>query len=156
MAGTYPETKTLDRICTIAAAQGGIGAGRMSQGFKRWSEASNLEQLARALTAYTQGYFWAALRRVPSQGQNARHDYQFAGELVVYVPKDTSNDLNSAWEFALALRDALETESSYSDGEFVPRVTVGLSRVDVVQGAGLAFFDFGGGDAGGEMTSIDP
>ena len=156
MAGSRPETKTLDRICAIAAAQSGIGAARVLKGYRRWSETEDFQALVRSLAAETQGYFWAALRAVRSHGQTELATLSFAAELVVAVPTDASTDLNAAWEFALALRDALQTEASYGDGEFVPALTVALRGVDAVAGGGIAVFDFGTGAAGGSMQVADP
>jgi hypothetical protein len=156
MAGTTPETKTLERIWTIAAAYAPVGASRVFKGFKKFTDAENLNALIRGLTAYSQGYFWCTLRSIPSQGNNEIKRFRFSAQLFVYVPKDTSIDLVSAWDCAVGLRDALEKITTYQDGEFAPKVSIALSHVDVVAKGGIAIFDFGSGEAGGEMYSIDP
>ncbi|MBE7465469.1 MAG: hypothetical protein HS116_18485 [Planctomycetes bacterium] len=155
-AGTRPETKTLDKICALAAAHAGITAARVSQGYKRWPETDNFDKLVRAQTAETEGYFWAALKSVRSNGQGELAILSFYAELVVKVAKDSSSDLNAAWEFALSLRDQLQAEANYGNGEFPARITIGLVSIDAVQGMGIAVFDFGTGEAGGSMEVADP
>ncbi len=157
MAGTTPATKTLDRICAIAAAYTGIGAARTFKGYKRFGDTENFQRLIRALTAGTQAYFWARLLDIPSRGNlGGPKNFRFAAELYMKLDKDTSDDLNTAWDYAVGLRDALETESSYGNGEFSPHVGIGLAPVDTLEGMGILVFDFGSGIAGGSMVSIDP
>ncbi|MCW8128911.1 MAG: hypothetical protein KIS92_00875 [Planctomycetota bacterium] len=156
MAATKTETKTLERIWAIATAYDGIGAERCFKGFKRFDDDDNLNKLVRATTPNTQAYFWAGLRSVNSPGRNERKTYRFAAQLLMHVPKDTSNDLVALWEYALGLRDALELDSSYGNGEFRPRVSIALSKINTVEKGGIAVFDFGSGEAGGEMIAIDP
>lgn len=140
---TYPETKTLERVCALAAARPGVGAARVAKGYRRWSEDEHFQEQVRALGAETQGYFSAALRRAAHDVGRGAHGVEIVAELAVYVPVQVSTDLNAAWEFALALRDVLEDPAAYADGEFAPRVSVQFRGVEAVADGGIAFFDFG-------------
>jgi hypothetical protein len=140
--GTRPETKTLDRLCALAAAHSGIGATRVSKGYRRWSEAEHFEGLVRALSAQTQGFFWAALKRVADAPGGERRALTLMAELAVYVPAQVSTDLNAAWEFVLAVKDALEDPLQYGDGEFPPRITVEFKGVETVADGGVTVFEF--------------
>jgi len=146
-AGTRPETKTLDRVCALAAAQPGIGSARVSKGYRPWSENEHFQAQVRALAAETQGYFWAALDQVAPR-QASGHAFRLVGELALYVPAQAATDLNAAWEFALALRDALENPAAYGDGEFPMRLTVRFRGVEALAEGGVAIFDFGAGSGG--------
>lgn len=154
-AGTTPLTKTLDRIHAQAAAQAGITAARAFKGYKRWTDTEDFLELVRALTAENQGYFWVRIAGVNSEGSLQKHVWEFEAELAVYVPKDTTTDLNSAWDFAHTLAAALEDESAYGDGEHVPRVSYALRKVDTLEKASVALFGFGHGGLG-RMQVIDP
>jgi hypothetical protein len=142
-SGTHTETKTLDRICALAAAQAGIGAQRVAKGYRRWSESEHFQEQVRACAAEVQGYFWAALKKVSPPAAQGGHAAWFIGELAVYVPAQVSTDLNAAWDFVLGLRDALENPANYGDGEFAPNVAVQFRGVEAVAEGGLAVFDFG-------------
>lgn len=150
MAATYPETKTMERIYTIANGVTGL-TGRCSKGYKRWAESQNFETLVSALTS-SQGYFWVNLKGVPSQGENEIKTFTLEGELVCYTDPQVSVDLVAQWELCLALRDALELSSSYGDEEFRPRVSPVFMGV---KENGLIIFDFGA-HGQGSMTVIDP
>ncbi|MCZ7645298.1 MAG: hypothetical protein M5U26_08440 [Planctomycetota bacterium] len=154
MPATTGATKTLLRIAAIAGDQAFIGGARVLTGFKRWTEAENFDVLVKALTDKQQAYFWVALRRIPSLGINEAKRFVFDAELVVPVDKESSDDLVGPWDLAVGLQDALENEASYGAGEFVPIVSIGFKGVE--KRYGIARWDFGDGEAGGSMESIDP
>lgn len=155
-AGTTALTKTLDRICAIAAGESWIGAGRTFKGYKRFGDGENFDALVRALTAESQGYFWCAIKGVRGNGKLETATYIYAAKLYVRFNKDASSDLNAVWDKAYDLFEKLQDITSYVDGEFAPKITVALEKADAVQGMGIAVFDFGDGSAGGSMLSIDP
>lgn len=113
-AGTVTATKLMDRIKVVAEAVAAL-TGRTFQGKKRFSEAENLEELVRALTAETQGYFgfWLGPRigRKPTE----RGSVVVNGSLLVSLPKDDTSDVNSAYEVADTLLKALLTQSNFSN-----------------------------------------
>lgn len=155
MPASRVETKTLERIATIAKGISGIGSSRVDTGLVPVSDSDDFEAKVKALTAETQGYFWVALKSAVCKQRDVQHDLEFYAELIVPVAKETSTSLVSAWEFALSLRDALETSSNYSAGEVPVSVSVGLRCVRPLKGGWYAIFDFGGhGD--GRMVAVDP
>jgi hypothetical protein len=112
-AGTFAPTRLLDRIGVVAAAITAL-TDRVYQGKKRFSEAENLEENIRALTAETQGYFgfWMGPRR---EGKvTERGTVTVLGLLVLNLPKDSTSDCNSAYEVAETLLRALKLQSNFS------------------------------------------
>jgi hypothetical protein len=152
--GTRAETKTLDRLCALAAAQTGIGSSRVAKGYRRWSENEHFQERVRALAAETQGYFWAALQRVANAPEREWRAVTCAAELVLYVPAQASTDLNAAWEFALNLKDVLESPSNYGDGEFPPRITVEMRGIEALAEGGVTVFEFAAASAAREGTKL--
>ena len=119
---------------------------RASIGYKRWSDADNFEAEIRALSSLSQGYFWAAIDEDKSRGLNEMKSLSFVGELVIYCPRELSNDLNTAWEFALGIRDAIERAENFQIGEFRAQVGVKLRDLGKTNNGQVAIFDFHGID----------
>lgn len=157
-AGTILVTKTLDRIKTIATGISGIGASRVFQGYRRFADSENLENLIAALTAETQGYFFFWFKGggggVEGGAYDGGHTFSVGGVLLVNLPKDTTTDENSAIELAESLKDALLVMDSYSTGEGKPKeILYGLDALETVRNRGILAFGFGGGRNGvGQMT----
>lgn len=156
MAANIALTKTFARINAIVTAYTGIGAGRLLKGYKRFTDTENFYALVRALVTDTQGYYWSAIRNIGSAGPLQKTVWKFDGMLWMPLPKDTSSDLTVAWEYAMGLQAALETDSSYGDGEHVPHVSISAAPPEVLQKLGVLIFDFGSGEFGGSMEVIDP
>ncbi len=156
MAANIALTKTFARINAIAAAYTGIGAARVLKGHKRFTDTENFYKLVRALTAGSQAYYWSGIRAIPSQGSLQKQIWRFSGMLYMSLAKDADNDLTTYWEYAMGLQAALETESSYGDGEHCPHVSIAASHPEVLAKLGLIMFDFGSGEFGGSMEVIDP
>ena len=152
---TLSYAKTASNVASVAVSLIAGVSKRISQGFKRWGDTENFEALAAALTSQAQGYFWAAIKRVSSQGGLRQRNIELAAELVVALPKDTSADLNTAWEMAMALRDDLELPSNFTDGEFPAKASVGLHKILDIETAGILIFDFGAYGGGG-LVIADP
>jgi hypothetical protein len=147
-AGTVLQTKTLDKVLVLAKAIAGIGNDRAFQGYKRWADGENLGDLVRALTPETQGYFFCSLKAAGTANDtssDAPEQFDIVGELHVAIAKDSSSDLNLAWELALSLSAALANPANYTTGTMgIPlynRFT--LLNIDVVEKGGIAVFDFG-------------
>ena len=157
MPAATMQTKTLERVATIAAGIGGIGAGRVSKGFKNYADADNWEETIRGLTAQTQGWFSCWLMSADNLGELQQGTFEMAGELAVYIPKDVSTDLVSAWDFALSVAAALLNTLNYQAGEGYPG-SLSIKLVTVRSdngGEGVAIFDFGA-YGGGKMSFVDP
>jgi hypothetical protein len=152
--GTRAETKTLDRLCALAAAQPGIGSGRVAKGYRRWSEDEHFQERVRALAAETQGYFWAALKRVADPPDREWRTVSCVAELALYVPAQASTDLNAAWEFALHLKDVLEEPANYGDGEFPPKIEVEMRGVEALAEGGVTVFELTASSAAREETKL--
>lgn len=151
MAGSRAETKTLDKIVSITNDQAGF-ATRVYQGYRRFTGAEDFVSLVEGLTAKTQGYacYWInGFDRRPPDPQAL----EIAGEVVIYIPKDTSDDLNSVWELVMGLVDELMDPTNYSSGEMVPtRVPCELREIKTVRNGGIAYFDLGSGGAPIEVS----
>jgi len=151
-AGTTQETKTLDRVIELAGGVAGITASRANQGYKRFTDAQNFEDLVQALTVETQGYFAAWIRRAQraDELENRRPTFQIVAELVVRLAKDSSSDMNSAWDFALGLLDELRDTDNYTGEQAYPiDCQISLHHVSVVEDRGLVIFDLGAYGNGG-------
>ena len=147
-------TDTLDNLATIVGAVSGID-NRIHQGYIRFSATQNYEDMITALTPYTQGYFdfWFLESTLGIRGDPAT--FNVAGELHVYVPKETSDDLNSPIELATNVRNAIMTPANWStSGLCMPTIcTFRFVGVNVTHTPGVATFAFGG-DNGGNMTFL--
>lgn len=156
MAATKLPTKCLEGVARIAAAQVSIGAGRVKIGYANYADGYNWEDAIRGLAAQTQGFFSCWLKACTGMGELENGIVQIAGELAVYCPKDTSSDLIAAWELALALAEALYTQSNYIDGEVkASSVSVSLHKLLTDGGPGIAVFDFGA-YGNGKIEFLDP
>ena len=148
-AGTTLPTKTLDRIVAIAGATSGITSARVAHGYTRYADSDNLEALVAALTPETQGYFSAWLKDV-TLAEYEVFPAKIVGELLVAVPKDTSTDLNAAWDFAINFASSLAADANYLAGESKPsKITFTLHKIDTITRQGIAIYDFGAYGKGG-------
>ena len=155
-AGTINITRTMDAIARIVAAVSGMDAARVFQGYKRFAEATNLEEDLDDLTAETQGYFAFKFRGKTGGLQagafGTPHTFEVIGRLLVKFNKDSDSDLNSAIELADAISDALMDKSNYNSGESYPQ-TIGyvVAENSVIESQGIMVFSFGDNE-GGQMT----
>jgi hypothetical protein len=148
-AGTTLPTKTLDRIVAIAGANAGITGSRVAHGYTRYADAENLQVLVAALTPETQGYFSAWLKDV-TIAENEVYPARICGELLLAVTKDSSTDLNAAWDFAVNFAASLAADTNYQPGEAKPsRVAFSLHSIETISAQGIAIFDFGAYGKGG-------
>ncbi len=154
MAGSTQYTRTLDQVIVVAKAITGIGNSRAYQGYKRFADATNFEANVAALTAETQGYFWAGLKRVAAR-ENEAESFTIIGELCVSLPKNTDTDMNAAWDLAISLITALKSSTAFNGIAKPLTMECSLHEVKTVQTAGIAYFDFGRYGNGG-MTFLDP
>ena len=147
--GTTLPTKTLDRIVAIASATSGITSARVAHGYTRYADSDNLEALVAALTPETQGYFSAWVKDV-TLAEYEVFPAKIIGELLVAVPKDTTTDLNAAWDFAINFATNLAADANYLAGEAKPmRISFNLHSIDTITRQGIAIFDFGAYGKGG-------
>ncbi len=102
----------MDKVAVAAATVTAV-SGRVYQGKKRFAEVDSLEGNVRALTAETQGYFGFWLGPRVSNGNYHPGACTVYGELLVRLPKDTTSDVNSAYEVAEALCKALSQEATF-------------------------------------------
>lgn len=148
---------TLDRIEAIAKGIAGFGASRVFQGHKRWADAQNLENLVAGLTQETQGYFFFWLREgghgVDAGAIGSPPIFRVGGVVLIYQPKDVTSEYHGAIRLVESLKDAVLDKTSYLAGEGTPNecryVFGGNAGIEM---QGIQFWDFGGGDAGGEMS----
>ena len=148
-SGTTLPTKTLDRIVAIAAANSGITGSRIARGYTRYADSDNLQALVAGLTPESQGYFSAWLKDV-TLAENEVYPARIVGELLLSVPKDSSTDLNTAWDFVINFASSLAADANYQPGEAKPsRVAFSLHAIDTSSTQGIAIFDFGAYGRGG-------
>jgi len=157
-AGTTIYTKTLDRVLAVAKSIAAIGNSRAFQGYKRFADGDNLEASIAALTAETQAYFFCVLDDLAVK-ENDAPGFTILGELIVSTPKDTTSDLNAAYDVAVSLATELKKRSNFiefSNELALPgEVRFRKHKTDIMGSAGLTYFDFGRYGFGG-IEFIDP
>ena len=131
MAGTVNITKCMDAIKTAVVAVTAIGSSRCLQGKEHLADSTNRDNEVRALTNEAQGYFAFALASVQTGKPTENGFMNVIGRLFVPVNKDTSSDLNTAYEVMNAVRLALFKQSNY---EAVGCVPEGGEMVEVQDG----------------------
>ena len=142
-----------NQIKTVVAAVTGIVD--VHQGYSRYSDADNWEQSVTALSAETEGRFRFALDTIDYVPQDVSHGHFYA-ELAIYVPKDVSSDMTTAWALALKVQEALGLQSNFQQlGMFPGRILMSLDRIDVIESGGIAYFIFGRPGSGG-IDMVDP
>lgn len=160
MAARHMQTKALDRVVAIAGGLGAIGE-RTAKGFKSYADGYNWQDEVKALNPETQGFFSAWLLGCNNLSQNMGEGVgiiRIAAELAVYVPKDVSSEMQSAWDLALDLADAIGTVANWEAGEGIPGpIDIQLAGVlnDNPNGPGICVFDFGAYGNGG-IKVYDP
>jgi len=152
-AGTTLFTKSIDRLATLAGAYSGVQ--QVYKGYTRFAEAQNLDQLVTQQTAQIQARFSVWLTSVEISDEDAPA-FSAAGEMLIYLPKDTTADCNLMWDFIVGFSTAIRNPSAYLAGEMWPdKVVPKLHQIDVTESGGIAIIDFGA-YGGGDITFIDP
>lgn len=156
MAGSTQQTASLDEVVAIAAGYTGITAAY--QGYKRYTDAQNLDAIVAALTPYTQGVFSCWLKECSVANAEAL-PFTAVGELLMSVPKDTTVDMSQCWDFALGLATAIQNPATWealvTPLPFPTQVRLSLHKIEVVSKVGICIFDFGAYGNGG-IDFIDP
>jgi len=153
-AGTTLFTKSIDRLATLANAYSGMQ--QVYKGYTRFAEAQNLDALIIAQTAEIQARFSVWLTSVEISDEDAP-PFTAAGEMLIYLPKDTTTDCNLMWDFIVGFCQAIRDPDSYLAGEMWPdKVVPKLHQIDVTESGGIAIIDFGAYGGGGEITFVDP
>lgn len=104
----------MDAIEEEVAGIAAIGASRVFQGKKRFVDATDHGNDVRGLTAETQGYFTFWIGRRSSNAQAAEGELIVEGELEVRLPKDTTTDVNSAYDLAEAVTAAVGSDATFA------------------------------------------
>lgn len=139
----HSQLKTVDRVAAIASGLAAIGASRVKKGYTNYAESTDWEQEVEALTPEVQGFFSCWLQSCDNLSQHEAGEFDLAGELAVYVPKDLSSSLSNAWTLALDLAAQLLNQANYQEGELRPRgISVHLLKV-LGDTPGVCIFDFG-------------
>ena len=171
MAGQTTITQYMDAIAAIATAYGGGGIVSPKPGYTRWADGQNYEQLVAALNPVTptappaspvQGFFSYWLKDF-EYVENELNPARIIGEMAVYVPKDTSTDMNAAWDFMIGFVQAIGAGTNYLTGAGFAAVNLAppgpircsLFKVQMIETGGLCMFDFGNYGSGG-ITIPDP
>lgn len=144
-------TDTLDKLNTVVAGTTGITA--VYQGYKRFSDSENFQDVISALSA-GQGIFEFHLTdaRRGLQGQDAI--FNIAAWLYTPVPKDSSNTLDTAINLAELVLDTIMVPATWTTGGAYGIPNFGAYKflgVSVTKSGGIATFAFGGPD-GGELS----
>ena len=163
MGGNTQYTKALDSVARIALAYSGIGSGHVFQGHYRVGDATNLDQSIGSGTPVTAsggtGWFYCHLDSVEvKRNFNVPDmaDFAIKAGLLVYVPRETSNNLDAAWDYAIGLASGLSAPANYS-GSLAPQsVRIRYAGYEVLGSVGIAKFCFGSFDEGGGIDFVDP
>jgi hypothetical protein len=144
----------------------------VQQGYRRYTDAENFEALVRSLHPVTpsappaspiQGYFSFWLKRIKFVEMELSPG-KLIGELAVFVPKDTSTDMDAAWDFCITFVQQLGAGANYlASGGFTPpgislippEIECELYKICDETKGGVAIFDFGNYGNGG-ITIPDP
>lgn len=150
------ETASLDRFVVIAQSSQYLGnpfCTQVNQGYTRYADNSNLDTVIAAQTPYIQAYMSVWLKSYSSEDLML-HPFSANGELLVYVPKDTSIDMNQLHDAVIGLTNDLTNPVNYSTGESSGSLThcrlikSVLHDIRVIDGQGIAIFDLGAYGAG--------
>ena len=145
-------TDTLNKLNTVVAGVSGITA--VYQGYKRFSDSQNFQDIVSALSA-GQGIFEFHLTdaRRGIQGQDAI--FNVAAWLYTPVPKDTSNLLTTDINLAELVLDTIMVPATWVGQTPVVAIpnfgSYKFLGVSVTKSGGIATFAFGGPD-GGELS----
>ena len=93
---TSRQSLTLDALCSVAAAYPGIVG--VKQGYSSEQDGDSVYQKVRALTPYTQGYFYAWLKH-SSFTKERQRGFTILGEMLTYTPKETNSTLDATHDF---------------------------------------------------------
>ena len=99
-AGATITSKIVDVAVARCVAVAAIGAARTTQGKKRFAEGDDRHADVRALTAETQGYAHVSLVSRSYAGMLSSGSVEINVSLLIYLPKDTTTDANSALDLA--------------------------------------------------------
>lgn len=162
-AGTTFFTKSFDAFCDLATAfiQPGQSTAYLSavnKGYKRYADNQNLDQLVQGMTPYTQGILSVWINSYELE-ENIPHDFTCEGELLIYVPKDTSVDMNAVHDGVINLIGELITETNYDEdtGDLTHCRSIKsvLKEIRTIDAGGIAVFDWGAYGSG-SITFLDP
>lgn len=127
---------------TTLVTTGGVSS-RIGLGYRRFASAENFESIVTALTPSAQGWFDVELDAM-AYSETDIVPVDILGALYVYIPKDVSNNLNAAWDFAYNFAAAIGAKTSYPSGTIAPSlVKFKKNSLDVVKTGGILTFDFG-------------
>jgi len=151
MASVSIYARTLDKVISVAQTISAIGANRAYQGYKRFKDQENFEQMISQLTPYTQGYFVADIGRASRKFLNVSN-FSIRGALYMYCPKDLSNNLDASWDIADSLAAALNDPDNFIDADnslgLPDTVNFSIYEIDAVNTPGILCFDYGKHGAG--------
>ena len=151
-------TKTLNQVIVVAKTISGIGNDRAFQGYHRFKDSENFEDMITRLTPYTQGYFLADLGPCTREYLGTP-GFTVKGSLYISAPKDDSSTLDAAYDFADSLANALSLPSNFIEADSAlalpKRVRWAPYQMDSHKSKGVFIFDFGHYGAG-EISFIDP
>ena len=136
----------------------GVVAGASSQigaGYKRYDDDENWEQAVEGFTPGVQGFFDLEMGRVTLSELDS-FPATLKAALYVFVPKDNSDNLSAAWDFAISFFNALLVSASYPAGHVYPnKATISLKEIENIDSGGIAMFDCGCFGSGGiELPNI--
>lgn len=162
-AGTTFWTKSFDAFCDLAAnfIQPGDSTAyltRVNKGYTRYADNENLDSIVTGMTPYTQGILSVWIKDYEIE-QNIPHDFNCNGELLIFVPKDTSIDMNQIHDGVINLISELVNEDNYDEsaGDLTHCRTIKsvFKEIRIVDAGGIAIFDWGTYGSG-NISFIDP
>lgn len=114
-AGARQPSRVLDRIAYQVGTIAAIGT-RIAQGKRRFTELeSSLENVVKALTAESQGYFAFYMSERSSGNQTEVGTMTVTALLFASLPKDTTSDVNSLSDLLEDVLKQLSIESNFSN-----------------------------------------
>ena len=139
---------------TPAGCIAGVSS-RIGAGYRRFDEDENWEETVQALTPSVTGWFDLEMGTVTMSADDTdSYPAKMKAALYVYVPKDNSDNLSAAWDFAINFFRALLVSANYT-GVFPNKATVVLKEIENIDSGGIVMFDCGCFGTGGiELPNI--
>lgn len=119
----------------------GMASTRVAQGKRRFSETENLEEVIRAMTAETQGYFAFKPATRDTGTQTDTGTFSISGVLYYNLPKDVTTTTDDLVDLAEAVMTALGVESHYASAGGKPIRGSYFEGEDLFED-GIAEFEF--------------
>lgn len=142
-----------DQIKAVVTAVAGITS--VDQGYARYTDAQNFEEIVASMTPEVQGRFRFNLDEVRYLPLDASVGNWF-GELAVFVPKDVSSNMDKAWTLCLQVVNAIGDQANFVNLGIIPRqIVCAFDRIDIIHAGGIAYFTFGRPGSGG-IEMVDP